>query len=57
MRLGRGRSDFCGVARGALGLSDLAGRVQTVNPYADGLERREPPPRAARRALAAGAGR
>jgi uncharacterized protein DUF5752 len=38
LRLGRGRNDFAAWLEGALGLSDLARRVQTVNPYADSLE-------------------
>ena len=38
LRLGRGRNDFAAWLEGALGLPDLAHRVQSVNPYADGLE-------------------
>jgi Family of unknown function (DUF5752) len=38
LRLGRGRNDFAAWLEGALGLPDLARRVQSVNPYADGLE-------------------
>jgi len=38
LRLGRGRNDFAAWVEGALGLPDLATRVQAVNPYADGLE-------------------
>jgi Family of unknown function (DUF5752) len=38
LRLGRGRNDFAAWLERALGLPDLARRVQSVNPYADGLE-------------------
>jgi hypothetical protein len=58
MRLGRGRNDFAAWLEGALGLPDLAARVQTVNPYADSLEQaRTRLVALLDEALAAGAGR
>ena len=38
LRLGRGRNDFAAWLEGALELTELAARVQAVNPYADSLE-------------------
>jgi trehalose synthase-fused probable maltokinase len=38
LRLGRGRNDFAAWLERGLGLSELAARVQTVNPYAASLE-------------------
>ena len=58
LRLGRGRNDFAAWLEGALGLPDLATRVQTVNPYADSLEQaRMRLVALLDEALAAGAGR
>ena len=58
LRLGRGRNDFAAWLEGALGLPDLATRVQTVSPYADSLEQaRMRLVALLDEALAAGAGR
>ncbi len=38
LRLGRGRNDFAAWLEQGLGLSELASRVQAVNPYAGSLE-------------------